>query len=128
MRQQFVETCAVVRLDRRKRERERLRHALLAQRLDVGREGIEGRKAVLAREDQFGIGLRQPGGVDFAVRRCGVVRMEQPHEAPCIALPGAEDAQHAGRAVAVILQVGFERMAHLALPAKRRQVFAQPPP
>src|SRR3954471_8030839 len=72
-------------------------------------------EAMLARQDQFGVGLREARGADLRLGRGGEIRMKLPHQPDRIALACAEHAQHAGGTVAVILQLGHERMAQLAL-------------
>jgi hypothetical protein len=63
--QQGAEPRALVGLDRLEGERERF--ALVAQGRDVVRQCRERLEAVLARDDQFGIGLRELGRTDIGL-------------------------------------------------------------
>ena len=72
-------------------------------------------EAVLAREDQLGVGLRQLRGADVGLGSGARSRgWNSRTRRIAFALAGREHAEHAGRAVAVILQIGLERLAQLA--------------
>ena len=103
---------AVVCLDRLEGQRERLADTRFSRkRRDMVGEAVESLEAMLARQDQFGIGLRQRSRRGYPPRKPPRNPDETAAPAGSHSLAGAEHAEHSGRAVAVILQIGLERMA-----------------
>src|SRR4051794_4935726 len=126
--QQRVEPRAIIRLDRRKRERERLGHAPFAQSVNVTSERIKALEAMLARKDQFGIGLRELRRANVRLGSIGVIRMKQPHQAQGIAFASAEYTQHTGCTVTIIFQVRLEGMTQFFFARERLEIPAEPRP
>ena len=97
----------VFHLDRRKGEAKRLDRSVGLEGFDARRKLTPRIDAVLARQHDFGIVLRDVR-LDGGVVRVAVARVEFANKAQGVALAGCDHAQQAAGAIAVVLQIGLE--------------------